>query len=267
MLAPAGLDAGLLVNAENVIAWPQCCTFPTALVKIEDATSLAGELRITREDPSAMTPGPQCVLAEPAPQGGAADLCHDAARHRLVAQFGDRPVRQGQTSTRRQLTRQCLDRNDDTGGKTGRSPASRQVIKTGKSLETEAPTPLADDLARHVEAGSDALVAKPPVRQEYNLGPHNVAVWRRIVLGPDYQFGSLSLCELDQIGAFSGHDASSWPRTILPCPYESLKNTSPYLWNRVLSAVTPRCRAHPATRYSGCALTRPCRSADRILTS
>src|SRR5271157_923945 len=234
MLAPAGLDAGLLVNAENVIAWPQCCTFPTALVKIEDATSLAGELRITREDPSAMTPGPQCVLAEPAPQGGAADLCHDAARHRLVAQFGDRPVRQGQTSTRRQLTRQCLDRNDDTGGKTGRSPASRQVIKTGKSLETEAPTPLADDLARHVEAGSDALVAKPPVRQEYNLGPHNVAVWRRIVLGPDYQFGSLSLCELDQIGAFSGHDASSWPRTILPCPYESLKNTSPYLWNRVL---------------------------------
>src|SRR5271165_6748661 len=238
MLAPAGLDAGLLVNAENVIAWPQCCTFPTALVKIEDATSLAGELRITREDPSAMTPGPQCVLAEPAPQGGAADLCHDAARHRLVAQFGDRPVRQGQTSTRRQLTRQCLDRNDDTGGKTGRSPASRQVIKTGKSLETEAPTPLADDLARHVEAGSDALVAKPPVRQEYNLGPHNVAVWRRIVLGPDYQFGSLSLCELDQIGAFSGHDASSWPRTILPCPYESLKNTSPYLWNRVLSRLT-----------------------------
>src|SRR5208337_3468394 len=240
MLAPAGLDAGLLVNAENVIAWPQCCTFPTALVKIEDATSLAGELRITREDPSAMTPGPQCVLAEPAPQGGAADLCHDAARHRLVAQFGDRPVRQGQTSTRRELTRQCLDRNDDTGGKTGRSPASRQVIKTGKSLETEAPTPLADDLARHVEAGSDALVAKPPVRQEYNLGPHNVAVWRRIVLGPDYQFGSLSLCELDQIGAFSGHDASSWPRTILPCPYESLKNTSPYLWNRVLRLPVPR---------------------------
>src|SRR5271166_1712254 len=252
MLAPAGLDAGLLVNAENVIAWPQCCTFPTALVKIEDATSLAGELRITREDPSAMTPGPQCVLAEPAPQGGAADLCHDAARHRLVAQFGDRPVRQGQTSTRRQLTRQCLDRNDDTGGKTGRSPASRQVIKTGKSLETEAPTPLADDLARHVEAGSDALVAKPPVRQEYNLGPHNVAVWRRIVLGPDYQFGSLSLCELDQIGAFSGHDASSWPRTILPCPYESLKNTSPYLWNRVLSRMRSDARRlrRPAKRLA-----------------
>ena len=119
MFAPAGLDAGLLVNAENVIAWPQCCTFPTALVKIEDATSLAGELRITREDPSAMTPGPQCVLAEPAPQGGAADLCNDAACHRLVAQFDDRPVRQGQTSTRWQLTRQRLDRHDDTGGKSG----------------------------------------------------------------------------------------------------------------------------------------------------
>ena len=79
----------LLVSAENVIAWPQRCTFPTALVKIEDATRLAGKLWIARKDPGAMMPGPQRVLAEPTPEGGATDLRDDAARHRLLAQFGD----------------------------------------------------------------------------------------------------------------------------------------------------------------------------------
>jgi hypothetical protein len=32
-----------------------------------------------------MTPRPQRVLAEPAPEGGAGDLHDDAARHRLLA--------------------------------------------------------------------------------------------------------------------------------------------------------------------------------------
>jgi hypothetical protein len=89
MFALPGLDAGLLVGAKNVIVRPQCCPIPTALVKIEDATSLAGELRIAREDPGMMTPGLQRILAEPAPEGCATDLCHDTVRHRLLAQFGD----------------------------------------------------------------------------------------------------------------------------------------------------------------------------------
>ena len=98
MFAPPGLDAGLLVGAEHVITRPQCCAFPTALVEIEDAAGLAGELRIAWEDPGAMAPGTQCVLAEPAPERGATDLRDDAARHRLLAQFGDGPASQGQAS-------------------------------------------------------------------------------------------------------------------------------------------------------------------------
>jgi len=47
------------------------------------------------------------------------------------------------------------------GGKAGRSPAARLFVKTGKTLRIEAPTPLADDLARHVEAGCDTVVAVP----------------------------------------------------------------------------------------------------------
>jgi hypothetical protein len=89
MFAPSGLDAGLLVGAEHVITWPQRGATPPALVEIENAAGLAGELRIAWEDPGAMPPGAQRVLAEPAPESGAADLRDDAARHRFLTQFGD----------------------------------------------------------------------------------------------------------------------------------------------------------------------------------
>jgi len=119
VFAAPRLDAGLLVSAENVIARPKCSTFPTAVVKIEDAARFAVELWIAREDPGAMTPGPQRILAQPAPEGSAADLGDDAVCHRLLAQFGDRPARQGQTSPTWQLTSQRLDGHNDTGGKSG----------------------------------------------------------------------------------------------------------------------------------------------------
>ena len=118
VFASPSLNAGLLISAQNVIARPQCGTFPTALVQLEDAASLAGELRIAREYPGAVMLRPQRVLAEPAPERGATDLRDDPARHRLVAQFG-RPARQRQASATRQLTGQRLDRHRDTGGKSG----------------------------------------------------------------------------------------------------------------------------------------------------
>ena len=89
MFAPSGLDAGLLVGGEHVIARPQRGATPTALVEIENAAGLAGESRIAWEDPDAMPPGAQRILVEPAPEGGAADLRDDPARHRFLAQFGD----------------------------------------------------------------------------------------------------------------------------------------------------------------------------------
>jgi hypothetical protein len=85
MFAPSGLDAGLLVGAEHVVAWSQGFALPAPLVKIEDAASFASKVGIARENPTAMTPGPQRILAEPAPNGGAADLRDDAARHCLLA--------------------------------------------------------------------------------------------------------------------------------------------------------------------------------------
>ena len=99
MFAPSCLDAGLLVNAEYVIARPQRCTFPPTLVEIDDTAGFAGKLRIAREYPAAMAPRTQCVLAKPAPERGAADPGNNAAGHRLLAQVGHGPTSQGQTTT------------------------------------------------------------------------------------------------------------------------------------------------------------------------
>jgi hypothetical protein len=84
MFAPPGLDTGLLVEAQHVISRPQCCTFPAAPVQVDDAAGLAGEVRVARENPTAMAPGTQGILAKPAPERGAADLGNDAARHRFL---------------------------------------------------------------------------------------------------------------------------------------------------------------------------------------
>jgi hypothetical protein len=70
------------------------------------------------------------------------------------------------------------------GGQAGRSPAARPFVKARKPLGIEAPTPLADDLARHVEAGCDAIVAKPLARQQDDLRPYNLSVWQRVVPRP-----------------------------------------------------------------------------------
>jgi hypothetical protein len=81
------------------------------------------------------------------------------------------------------------------GGKAGRSPAARLFVETRKPLHVEAPTPLADDLARHVEAECDTIVAKPLARQEHDFGSHNLPVRQRVVPRPRLQFGSLSIGE------------------------------------------------------------------------
>lgn len=89
MFAPPGLDTGLLVDAEYVIARPQRCTFPPTLVEIDDTAGFAGKLRIAREYPATMAPWAQCVLAKPAPERRATDFCHKTARHCLLSQLGD----------------------------------------------------------------------------------------------------------------------------------------------------------------------------------
>src|SRR5205823_11352178 len=77
VLARAGLDRGLLVTADDVVARVQQLAFPMPAVEIKDPPGLGGELRVTGEDPRAMLPGLDRVLRQPAPDRHPGDLLTD----------------------------------------------------------------------------------------------------------------------------------------------------------------------------------------------
>src|ERR1019366_6505406 len=176
MFAPSGLDAGLLVGAEHVITRPQCCATPAALVEIENTAGLAGEIRIAWEDPCAMPPGAQRVLAEPAPSVvplifATMPLAIASRRNSETDQRANgRPRRAGNSQANALIATTIL------GGKAGWSPASRQFAETRQSHCMRALTPFADDLTWCVEMLRDPVVAEPLACQQHNLRPHNVTI-------------------------------------------------------------------------------------------
>jgi hypothetical protein len=86
-----------------------------------------------------MLPRPKGVCIQPAPQGSAADLSHQALRHYLLLDIGDGESRERESQTMRKLTGEGLYLNDDAGRKRGRdgrtevappgrADASRQIV-------------------------------------------------------------------------------------------------------------------------------------------
>src|SRR5262249_57528632 len=80
---------------------------------------LGGERGIAGEEPAPVAPRAERILAEPPPEGGAADLRDEALCHHLAAQLRQRPARQGKAPPCRQLTREGFDLDDDAGGQSG----------------------------------------------------------------------------------------------------------------------------------------------------
>ena len=61
-------------------------------------------------------------------------------------------------------------------GKAGCAPASRLFLKAWEALFEEPVAPLADDLARRIESGSDEIVAEPLGGQQHDLRADNVSI-------------------------------------------------------------------------------------------
>ena len=123
MNAEPSLDARFLIGRQDVLARAERDPVPAPRVQFQDALGLGGECRVAGENPTPMPPGAQGVLAEPAPQGGPTDLGDEPLRHDRLLQVAERPVRQRHSALRGQLTREGLDGDDDSGGKSG--PAAR----------------------------------------------------------------------------------------------------------------------------------------------
>ena len=113
------MNTGLFVCADDVIIGTQWNALPDALVKIEDGSGFAGEVRIAGEDPASMFPRDKGIAAEPAPQSSAADLSDQALGNNVLADFLNREPRQWEPEGVRKFAGECLNLNDETGGKSG----------------------------------------------------------------------------------------------------------------------------------------------------
>ena len=113
------MNTGLFICADDVIIGAQWNALPDALVKIENGSGFAGEVRISGKDPASMFPGAKGIAAEPAPQSSAADLSDQALRNNVLADFLDGEPGQWEPEGMRKLASECLNLNDETGGKSG----------------------------------------------------------------------------------------------------------------------------------------------------
>lgn len=125
MLAEPCLDARFLVGAQHELAGPQRLSVPPPGIQVEDPSPFLRKGGIARENPTPVLPRPDRVLAQPAPDGRAADCRHDArplglTRNVGAAQPGERHAELGG-----EFTGDRFNLNDDLWGeKPGDDPGA-----------------------------------------------------------------------------------------------------------------------------------------------
>jgi hypothetical protein len=60
------------------------------------------------------------------------------------------------------------------GGKAGCAPASRLLVEAGETFAEKPLAPLADDLARRIQASGNEVVRQPVGRQQDEFGANDV---------------------------------------------------------------------------------------------
>ena len=119
LFTAARLNTRLFVCGNDIVIAAQGSALPNAFVKIEDGTGFIGKVRIARKDPASMLPRAKGIAAEPAPQRGTADLGDQTLRNHVLTDLLDRETGQRTSEAVRKLAGQCLNLNDETGGKSG----------------------------------------------------------------------------------------------------------------------------------------------------
>ena len=119
LFAAAGLNAALFIGRNDVVIGAERSPLPNAFVQIEDRAGFVSKVGIARKNPASMLPGAKGIAAEPAPQSSAADLSDQALRNNVLADFLNREPRQWEPEGVRKLAGECLNLNDETGGKSG----------------------------------------------------------------------------------------------------------------------------------------------------
>jgi hypothetical protein len=95
------------------------------------------------------------------------------------------------------------------GGKTRWSATARVIFEARQSVSVETLTPLADDLARRIQASANGIVGKSFAGQQHDLGPDHVSIGGLIFARPSDQLRTLASCELDEKRTLPRHVCSS----------------------------------------------------------
>jgi len=109
MDAASRLNAGLFVGADHEFIDSQGLAAPSVGIQIEDAAGLGGKLWIPGKDPTAVMPGPNRILMEPAPDRAAGDGGDQAGLTDLPSNVRRVPLRKGETVGSRQFTGESFD--------------------------------------------------------------------------------------------------------------------------------------------------------------
>lgn len=135
MDASAGLDAGLFIGGKHKFIRLQGLALPGPRIEVQQSSGFGGEVRIAREDPTAVKPRSDGILMEPAPKRRLTDLGDQAGLADLLGQFGEAPAREGQAKLFGQFASQGFNLHDQFWGeKPGGGPG-------GGVLPTRASAP------------------------------------------------------------------------------------------------------------------------------
>jgi len=130
MLAPAGLNAGLFIRGDHEFIILQRLVSPLAGIEIQHAAGLGGKVRVTGEDPTAVIPGPDGVMMQPAPQRAAADRGDQTALLNLLHQVAGTPARKRSTVLGRKFAPQGFNLHDEVWGKKSGGVPDEPVLPT-----------------------------------------------------------------------------------------------------------------------------------------
>ena len=83
-----------------------------------------------------MLPRAKGIAAEPAPQGGAADLSDETLSNHMLSDLADREAGQRKAEAVREFAGQCLNLDDEIGGKSGLY-ARPEAAPPGRGVEKE----------------------------------------------------------------------------------------------------------------------------------
>jgi hypothetical protein len=117
MLARPGLDTCFFVGRDDELIVFQRLTLPVALIEIKNASRFEGEVGVAWEQPTAMLPGADSILVQPAPEGAATDAGHQTRLTDVADQIGGAPPRQRQTMRGGHFTSQRFNLHDEFWGK------------------------------------------------------------------------------------------------------------------------------------------------------